>query len=165
VPKSQHAIMVAAVAVGVASIAGIAALEGWVTLPGSAEPSMPVPAPRPRIAATPAESLLPGETIVEAPAVAPASPASAPPSQAAKPAPVKPSYAQAPAPENRGTRRSCPNCGEVSSTTYRQFDRGGAWEVRVRFDDGTRATLRYPTDPGLRTGDRVLMANGRLRRD
>jgi hypothetical protein len=27
------------------------------------------------------------------------------------------------------------------------LDSRGAWEVRVRFDDGTRATLRYPTDP------------------
>ena len=164
-PRSQQAIVVAALAVGVAAVAGIAAIEGWVTLPGSAEPPMPAPAPRPRIAATPAESLLPGETIVEAPAIAPPPPAAAPTPQAARPAPEKPSYAQAPAPENRGARRSCPNCGEVSSTAYRQFDRGGAFEVRVRFDDGTRATLRYPSDPGFRAGDRVLMANGRLRRD
>ena len=162
-PRSQQAIMVAAVAVGLAGVAGIAAIEGWVTLPGSTDP---VPAQRPPIAASPAESLLPGETIVEPPsAPAPAPPAPAPPAPAAKPAPQKPSYAQAPAAERKGARRTCQNCGEVSSTSYRQFDRGGAWEVRVRFDDGTRATLRYPTDPGFRVGDRVVMSSGRLRRD
>jgi hypothetical protein len=79
---------------------------------------------------------------------------------------VTPSYAQqAPAPERRSPRASCPNCGEVASTTYRQFERSGAWEVRVRFDDGTRATLRYPTDPGFRVGERVVMSEGRLRRN
>ena len=131
-----------------------------------------------RVAPTPAESLLPGETIVEAPAPppplapAPVTPRAAPltpqpkapAAPQARPAPVTPSYAQAPAPERRSPRTSCPNCGEISSTTYRQFERGGAWEVRVRFDDGTRATLRYPTDPGFRVGERVVMSEGRLRR-
>ena len=149
-PKSQHAFMVAAVAVGVAAVAGIAAIEGWLTLPGTTtEP--PAPMPRPRITATPAESLLPGEAIVEAPVASPPAPppASLPASPSASPSPSRP---------------RCPNCGEVASTTYRQFDRSGAWEVRIRFDDGTRGTLRYPTDPGFRVGDRVVMANGRLKR-
>jgi hypothetical protein len=142
--KSQHSIMFAAIAVGLAAMAGIAAIEGWLTLPGAApEPPAQSPAARPRIAATPAESLLPGETIVEGPAASP--PAS-------------------PAPSTPRARPACPNCGEVSSTAYRQFDRGGAWEVRVRFDDGTRGTLRYPTDPGFRVGERVVMSNGRLKR-
>jgi len=159
-PRSQHAIMVAALVVGIASVAGIAALEGWVTLPVSEEPaaSAPPATPRPRIAATPSESLLPGETIVEAP------PPAAPPVPAAQPAPPPPP-APAPEPEPRRAKRSCPNCGEITSTTYRQFDSRGAWEVRVRFDDGTRASLRYPTDPGFRVGERVVMASGRLKRE
>ena len=150
--RSQQALMVAAVAVGLAAVAGIAGLEGWLTLPGATPEPTPAPAPRPRTAATPAESLLPGETIVEGPA------ASAPPAPVAAPPP-------APTPPAKAARRACPNCGEVSSTVYRQFDRGGAWEVRVRFDDGTRATLRYPTDPGFRVGERVVMSEGRLRRN
>ena len=36
---------------------------------------------------------------------------------------------------------------------------------QLAFDDGTRATLRFPTDPGLRVGERVIFANGRLQRD
>ena len=150
-PRSQHAIIVAAVMVGVAGVAGIAAIQGWVTLPMADEPAPTTPAvaPRPRIAATPRESLSPGESIVEAP----------PP--AAQPAPAQPP----PPPERPRATRSCPNCGEVSSTARRPFDSGGGWEVRVRFDDGTRATLRYPTDPGFRVGERVVMANGRLKRD
>jgi len=160
-PRSQQAIMVAAVAVGVASVAGIAAIEGWLPLPGAAQPA-PAPPP-PRISATPAESLLPGEAIVEAPAPK----AESGPAPDAKPAPAKPAYAQPPAQERRSVRRNCPNCGMVSSTTFRQAEvaRGGAWEVRVKFDDGTRATLRYPTDPGFRVGERVVMTAGRLRRD
>jgi len=146
-PRSQHAIIVAVVAVGIAALAGIAAIEGWVTLPETQPPAAePAETPRPRIAASPAESLLPGETIVEAPPAAPAPKA-------------------APVPEPRRAKRSCPNCGEIVSTAYRRLDARGAWEVRVRFDDGTRATLRYPTDPGYRAGDRVVMANGRLRKE
>ena len=145
--RSQHAIIVAVVAVGIAALAGIAAIEGWVTLPGAQPPAAePAETPRPRIAASPAESLLPGESIVEAPPPAAVAPAvKAPPAVKAK--------------------RSCPNCGEIVSTAYRRLDSRGAWEVRVRFDDGTRATLRYPTDPGYRVGDRVVMANGRLRKE
>ena len=176
-PKSQSAITVAAIAVGAAAVLGIAAIEGW--LPDSGGPGSP-PTQPPRVAGTaPPESLSPGESIVTvpdalrapppSPAVAPPAPADAP-QPAAKPAPRTPSYARAPsaAPEQRRPAgKPCGNCGVVSSTTYRQSDvlRGGAWEVRVQFDDGTRAALRFPTAPGFRGGQRVVFRNGRLLRD
>jgi hypothetical protein len=100
-----------------------------------------------------------------APAPAPIPPA-APSEPAAKPAPKAPAHERAPAvaTERRDARKPCANCGSVFATTFRQAElqRGGAWEVRVRFDDGTRATLRFPSDPGFRVGERVIFANGRL---
>ena len=63
-------------------------------------------------------------------------------------------------------RRKCPNCGTVSSTVFHEREpRNARWEVRVRFDDGTRAVLRYPTNSGFRVGDRVALTQGRLRRE
>ena len=176
-PKSHHAIIVAAIFVGLAAALGIAAIEGWLPLrPASVKP--------PSVAPALADSLSPGESIVTppeatpvvpptapvAPASTPTSPApTPPPAPTAKPEPKTPTYKEAPAvqPERRGARGFCANCGSVSSTTFRQTEvqRGGAWEVRVRFDDGTRATLRFPTDPGFRVGERVVFANGRLQHD
>jgi hypothetical protein len=80
-------------------------------------------------------------------------------------------YAQSPSSARdppRGTtpsRALCANCGTVASTTLHEDRRDDtAWEVRVRFDDGTRRVLRFPTDPGFRVGDRVFLSNGRLLR-
>ena len=174
-PKSHHAIIVAAIVVGVAAALGIAAIEGW--LPWWRTPVKPA-----SVAFDPADSLSPGESIVTAtdanpiaPPVsavpsAPASiPPAAPPGATARPASKAPAYERAPAvqAERHGAHKPCANCGSVSSTTFRQTElqRGSAWEVRVRFDDGTRATLRFPTDPGFRVGERVIFANGRLRHD
>jgi len=42
---------------------------------------------------------------------------------------------------------------------------GAQWEVRVRFDDGSRETLRYYERPRLRVGDEVHLEDGRLLRD
>jgi outer membrane lipoprotein SlyB len=36
------------------------------------------------------------------------------------------------------------------------------WNVRVRFEDGTTQTLRYDTQPDLRSGDRVRVENGKV---
>ena len=169
-PKSHQAIVVAAIVVAAAAALGIAAIEGW--LPLGRSPATPT-----SVVLDPADSLSPGESIVtptQAPAPAATSvapepapiPPAAPPEPAAKPAAKAPAYARAPAEatERRDARKPCTNCGSVFATTFRQADlqRGGAWEVRVRFDDGTRATLRFPTDPGFRVGERVIFANGRL---
>jgi hypothetical protein len=50
------------------------------------------------------------------------------------------------------------NCGSV--TSIRSSD--GDWEVRVKFEDGSSETLRYPERPRFRLGDRVHMEDGRL---
>ena len=179
-PKSHHAIIVAATVVSVAAALGIAAIEGWLPLwPARVAPTSVAAS----FAGTaPPDSLSPGESIVTAadvnqtvPAVTAVLPAPAPipsappPESTTKPVPKTPAHERAPAVqgEQRGARGPCANCGNVSSTTFRQAElqRGGAWEVRVRFDDGTRATLRFPTDPGFRVGERVIFANGRLHRD
>jgi hypothetical protein len=140
-PRNRQALALAAAAVGVAAVGGIAAVLGW--LPGgnsAGTPSQGLPvaqaAPGSRIAGTaPPESLSPGETIVDA----------------AKDAPSPP--------------QRCANCGHVASLTYHPRDpKGAVWEITVAFDDGTRLSMRYPTNPGLRVGERVSFSNGRLRR-
>jgi hypothetical protein len=55
----------------------------------------------------------------------------------------------------------CVNCGAIISVA----SAGPDWEVRVRFDDGSSETLRYPERPRLRVGDRVHLEDGRLTRD
>ena len=103
--------------------------------------------------------LMPNETLV-----APAGPVAAPkppPRAAPRPAPQysrdemrRDTYA--------GSSRSvCVNCGVITS-----IDEGAAqWEVRVRFDDGSRETLRFYERPRLRVGDAVHLEDGRLIRD
>jgi hypothetical protein len=61
----------------------------------------------------------------------------------------------------RSTRNVCVNCGAITSIG----SAGPDWEVRVRFDDGSTETLRYPERPSLRIGDRVHLEDGRLLRD
>lgn len=163
-PRTRQSLIIAAVAVGVAALGGIAAILGWLPerfttqTATSSAPGSPL-----RISGTaPPESLSPGESIVATPppvATPPAPIAHEPPKTQA--APPKPGLE----PERREPRRHCANCGVVSSTTRHDRDvLGGAYEVRVRFDDGTRLTLRYPTSPGFRAGDRVFFSEGRLRR-
>lgn len=78
-------------------------------------------------------------------------------------APSKPNYTrnevEAPyASYERPARAVCVNCGVVASIRSGDID----WEVRVRFDDGSAETLRYPDRPRLRVGDRVHLEDGRL---
>ena len=157
-PRGHHAIVVAAVIVAAAGLAGIAAIEGWLpSLPVGVTPASVASPAQSFVGTAPLESLSPGESVVPPPE---AWKPKAPPVAAAPPAPAP---AQAPQAEKR--RATCPNCGVVSSTAYRPAEtQRGAWEVRVKFDDGTRATLRFPTDPRFRVGDRVTFNGGRLQR-
>ncbi|MGZ5064544.1 MAG: hypothetical protein ACXWG1_03275 [Usitatibacter sp.] len=106
------------------------------------------------------------------PAVTPRN-AAAPVHAPAPPAP-SPSYAQAPAPRAAPSRPNytrsevaasasydrslCVNCGRIASIGRY----GPDWEVRVRFEDGSTETLRYPEPPRLRVGDRVHLEEGQL---
>jgi len=89
----------------------------------------------------------------------PASPAQALPSRAA---PSRPNYTRneiaARAPNERSAENVCVNCGAIVSIG----SSGPDWEVRVRFDDGSSESLRYPERPRLRIGDRVHLEDGRL---
>jgi hypothetical protein len=96
----------------------------------------------------------------------PTTPASAPPAYAqalpSRAAPGKPNYTSDEVARNtaygRSTRDVCVNCGAVLSIA----PMGPEWEVRVRFDDGSGETLRYPERPSFRIGDRVHLEEGRL---
>ena len=136
-PRTRQALIVTSLAVGVAALGGIAAMEGWLPQGFSGDTPASVAAPGSRVAGTaPPESLSQGESVV----TAPATPAEAP--------------------------RSCSHCGTIAATTFHEREpRNARWEVRVRFDDGSRKILRYPTDPGLRVGDRVALVQGRLQRE
>ena len=97
---------------------------------------------------------MPNETLV-----APPGPVAAP-KAAPRPAPqrsrdeVRDTYA-------RSTRSVCVNCGVVTSIE----EANSRWDVRVRFDDGSRETLRYYDRPRVRVGDAVHVEDGRLFRD
>lgn len=77
-------------------------------------------------------------------------------------APSRPSYGRSDTPPatsfERSTRTICVNCGTVASIGSVDGD----WEVRVRFEDGSTETLRYPDRPRLRIGERVHLEDGRL---
>jgi hypothetical protein len=163
-PRTRHALIVAVAAVGIAAVAGIAAIQGWLPdwLSGETPTSVET------IAGTaPADSLSPGESVVTPDAAsAKSSPFPAPvapdlPPRKAVPTDEPPVPAPSAAP-----RPKCPHCGTVSSTTFHEREaRNVRWEVRVRFDDGTRKILRYPTDPGFRGRDRVALTQGRVRKE
>ena len=184
-PRHQQAvvisIVVAATAVTACALVAIAWMVGWVPTHGTA--SQPVAAPAPAAATSPDLALLPGETVVnaeeakpvtpqyakpepgkpvEAPTAAPPKPAVQGQATARPPRPSTPSYQRAPPPPtsfDRSARNFCVNCGTVQSITA--FDMG-QWEVKVRFEDGSMETLRYPARPALRIGQSVLLEEGRL---
>ena len=121
--------------------------------PQYAKPDSPPPALVPRkptspIYAQPVPQVLPSTTY------APALPSRA--------APGKPNYTSDEVARNnsyeRPTRNVCVNCGAILSIA----PAGPDWEVRVRFDDGSGETLRYPERPSFRIGDRVHLEDGRL---
>jgi len=162
------AIIVAAVAVTACSLVGIAVMLGWVSPKGSVSTPVSFASPGQQVAGTaPGVDLAPGETLIAPPEAPKARPGPAVPDYshppAAKPAPLAsarkptpslPSYAR---PRDDGL---CVNCGSIAAiTTYPD-----SWEVRVRFEDGTARTIRYPTQPPLRLGDRVRLEDGRLNR-
>ena len=190
--RSHPAVAAALAIGGIAFTAGallvIAYMLDW--LPSKPQlPSAPTSMANPgqQVAGSaPDVALLPGETLVapaEAPAtrepakpVAPAA-AQGPAPQYAMPASPSPTYAQAlpsraaPGKPNytsdevarnasyeRSTQNVCVNCGAILSIA----PMGPDWEVRVRFDDGSGETLRYPERPSFRIGDRVHIEEGRL---
>ena len=146
-PRTRQALIVAVAAVAVAGVGGIAAIQGWLPEGLSGETPAALATPGLQIAGTaPLESLSPGESVVTAQDKPPLPP-DVPPEPASTP------------------QKACPRCGTISSSTFHEREpRNARWEVRVRFDDGSRKILRYPTDPGFRVGDRVALAQGRLRK-
>ena len=99
---------------------------------------------------------------VEAPQAAAPKPALQGQAMARASRPSTPTYQRAPSSPTsfeRSARNFCVNCGTVQAITA--FDMG-QWEVRVRFEDGSMETLRYPTRPALRIGQSVLLEEGRL---
>jgi hypothetical protein len=175
-------IVTAALAITACALVAIAWMLGWVpsrpTAPAAASLAA-APSPAARSAArapatTPSTAdvaLLPGETLVSA------DPVSAP--ARAMPAPTTPRYARAdpPRPDSprpdrprtdppramaSATRDSyCVNCGTVTAIVAYPDQ----WDVRVRFEDGSIRTLRYPTPPPFRNGQLVRLEEGRLVRD
>ena len=107
---------------------------------------------------------LPSPMAAASPAPAPGRPAPAarPEPSVTRAAPATPAYARAAPPAvtsyERSARSICINCGTVSSVRSAQ----GEWEVRVRFEDGSNETLRYPDRPRFRAGDRVRLEDGGL---
>ena len=170
---------IAGIAFAVCALAAIAYFVGWT--PSSRTPVAAAPTKPPQAVTTQSGVvLLPGETLVappgpvvpEAPAAAPAPPARAPsPPKYTKPAPRTPwpALAQQPPPQysreerrasayERSTRSVCVNCGVVTDIARGDYE----WEVRVRFDDGSRETLRYYDRPRVQVGDPVHLEDGRL---
>ena len=178
--------VIGGIAFAACALLAIAYFLGWLT-PG--KPTLPAPptakAPaQPQTATTQSGVvLLPGETLVAPPDPVPAPAPATPAPAAAKPAPAPttPRYTKpkppvvardAPPPRqysreerrnsyDRSTRSVCVNCGVVTSITRRDYD----WEVRVRFDDGSREVLRFYDRPRVEMGDTVRLEDGRLVRD
>ena len=187
-PAALASIVIASVAMTALALVTIAYLLGWIPTRGnlpSAPGAMATPGQQLGGTAQGGVDLLPGESLV-APAEAPATsaPAAAPqpttprytkpaPSPAPLPkppaaplprpsaAPVIPHYRAGEAPRisfERSVRNICVNCGTIASIA----SAGPDWEVRVRFEDGSTETLRYPDRPRLRVGGRVHLEDGRL---
>jgi hypothetical protein len=171
-------VFVAGIAVGALAMTAIYFIDAGLAVSRNA--AAPAGAPKPKSApAVTTQSgvvLLPGETLVApAPEVAalPPPPAAEPePKPHPSPAPAKPRYtkpapppvvAQAPQYSSAEARDSfgrsvCLNCGVVTAITRGDYD----WEVRVRFGDGSRETLRYYDRPRLGVGDTFHFEDGRL---
>lgn len=122
------------------------------TIPRYSKPA-PFEPPKPAAAPGKPQPVAPSPSSSQPPSYAPA-----PPSRVA---PARPAYNRGDGPGTsfeRSTRNICVNCGVVASIG----SSGPGWEVRVRFEDGSTETLRYPDRPRLRIGDRVHLEDGRL---
>ena len=175
--------VIAGIAFAACALLAIAYFLGWLT-PGNPAPA----APQAKAAAKPQGAtvqsgvvLLPGETLVAPPDPVPAPAGPAPAMTKPAPAPTTPKYAKPKPPVvareappsrqfsreerrnsyDRSTRSVCVNCGVVTSIARRDYD----WEVRVRFDDGSREVLRFFDRPRVEMGDTVRLEDGRLVRD
>lgn len=117
-------------------------------MPRYGDPAVPRPAPPrpPEPAPTPAPAREWAPTPRAAPREAPSRMAASP---------VTPRWVRA-AP---ASPRTCEGCGTVTEVSP-YVDQ---WDVHVRFQDGTRRVLRYPSPPNVSRGDRVVFENGRLR--
>jgi hypothetical protein len=189
-PAARAAIVTGSLAFTAGALIAIAYMLDW--LPSKPQlPSTPTSMANPgqQVAGSaPDVALLPGETLVappEAPQPAIAGPAKAAPRNAMPPiyaqpvpppspstttaqalpsraAPSKPNYTRnevaARTSYERSVENVCVNCGAIVSIG----SSGPDWEVRVRFDDGSSESLRYPERPRLRIGDRVHLEDGRL---
>ncbi|MEP7067787.1 MAG: hypothetical protein ABI789_01045 [Usitatibacter sp.] len=134
-----------------------AAIPATAPVPTIPKYSKPAPFEPPKSAAAPRKSYVP--PLAPSPSSSPRPRyAPEPPSRAA---PARPAYNRGDGPGTsfeRSTRNICVNCGVVASIG----SSGPGWEVRVRFEDGSTETLRYPDRPRLRIGDRVHLEDGRL---
>jgi hypothetical protein len=131
---------------------GVALLPGETLVTTPEPPKSAVPAPAPRFAPPPPPKLA---------SPSPASPPPAAPPVHAAPPPPAPRVAQAPPSPPPLPRDYCVNCGVVTAIA----PRGESWDVRVRFEDGSSQTLRYPEEPRFRVNDPVHLEDGRLVKD
>ena len=174
--------VIAGIASGACALLAIAYFLGWLTpgKPAAGAPQAAQAAAKPRSATTQSGVvLLPGETLVAPPDPVPATPP--PAATKAAPAPTTPKYTKPRPPAvardaqpprqysreerrnsyDRSTRSVCVNCGVVTSIARGDYD----WEVRVRFDDGSREILRFYDRPRVQMGDAVRLEEGRLVKD
>jgi hypothetical protein len=130
-------------------------------MPHYSDPVVPRPAPprpaetAPQAAPAPAPTPAPPRWVRQPPERAPAG------GIPIRPVPAAPRYAESRHAETRSTRARCNRCGVVTEISP-YIDE---WDVHVRFEDGTRRVLRYPTPPNVGRGDRVVLENGRLNLD
>ncbi len=145
--------------VGTVQQGGVDLLPGETLVAPAGEPTAaakpaPLEPPRPAVA-----KKAPPPTY--APPPAPSSSGSYAQVLPSRAAPAQPNYRRGEAPVTsfeRSTRNICVNCGSIASIG----SAGQDWEVRVRFEDGSVETLRYPERPRLRIGERVHLEDGRL---
>jgi hypothetical protein len=184
-------VVVAAAAVALFALLGIARLLGWLPVAPPPAPPVIAGAPAPKVAAAGVD-LLPGETLVEPastpPRADPMMPTYSPPAAPAPAPPAEPEPIEKPRPpppvrvEQRPVERypvpvrpryahptdptddwprSASSCRNCGTVTG-IVTYSDAWEVRVRLEDGDGRVVRYRTRPPWRLGERVRFENGRL---
>lgn len=145
---------------------GVALLPGETLVDNpegtKAAPDFPVLASKPPASAIPPPAPPPPSRPAPATGPQPSTPSFAR-SLPQRAAPSAPTYLreepmQPPRSYERSIRGVCVNCGTVTSIS----SAGADWDVRVRFEDGSSQTIRYPERPPLRAGERVHLEDGRL---